>query len=191
MKSAVLALVAICAPVFAQSTFTNAGGVLFSAQNASSLVALQQSAGVLASRDDVSRCIPSGKLGDVQVFYVEPQKGHAPAWYSGEYDRNVSFRASVPPAGTQATMNSQTQDMQTGPWPNASAATTKISGVSTSQAWSSVTTSNWNASAAQPTSTTPISSNGKTYRSFGEQLQRPLPTPVEPQRYSDGIIFCR
>jgi hypothetical protein len=190
MKSAVLGLLAICAPVFAQSTFTNAGGVLFSTQNAANLVALQQSAGVLGSRDDVSRCLPSGKLGDVQVFYIEPQEGHAPSWRQGDYDRGVTFRASAPSANIPATMNRQTQDMQTQPWANASAATTGISGGSTSQAWSSVTTSNWgNAVPSAPTTVT--GGNGKAYRTYGGQLQGPLATPVEPQRYSDGIIFCR
>ncbi|MCO8649958.1 hypothetical protein KGP93_42690, partial [Burkholderia multivorans] len=110
------------------------------------------------------------------------------------YERGVPFDAQRGPVPTGKTVGAMqhAQDMQTQPWEDSSAITQKIAGDASVTASSTV--SEWQSSKLNTIETARASEvivNGKTYRAYRDDLNRTAPPVVEPQIYTQRVIFCR
>jgi hypothetical protein len=198
MKWPIAGLLLICAPAFAQSTFTNSAMVLTNGQIAGVQLALEQAQtfGAVFSRGPTNGCMPFAQQpGEPQFFYIEAKEGYAPSWYKGVYGSGPLFRAEVWSDGlTQA--SPATLDMQSKTWPNASTNVEQIASAQPSFSSFSATTRRWNeATAGEAGNPTPqqVVVNGKVYQRFGKELVSTTAEvqPGESRDYGNWLIFCR
>jgi hypothetical protein len=194
MRIFLVALLLHSVQAAAQAVFQNpAVFVILSEQTLANAASVQQALTTLG-RPDNTACVPMMMVGDPQVVYMVPEAGHAPSWQSPSYERGVPFDAQRGPVPTGKTVGAMqhAQDMQTQPWEDSSAITQKIAGDASVTASSTV--SEWQSSKLNTIETARASEvivNGKTYRAYRDDLNRTAPPVVEPQIYTQRVIFCR
>jgi hypothetical protein len=194
MRIFLVALLLYGTQAAAQSVFQNpAVFVILSEQNLANAASVQQALTTLG-RPDNTACVPMMMVGDPQMIYMMPEEGHAPSWQSPVYGRGAPFEAQSGPASTGKTVGAmqRAEDMRTQPWSDSSAITQKIAGESSLSA--SARVSGWQRNGLNTIETAPateVTVNGRTYRTYREDLNRAARPAVEPQIYTQRVVFCR
>ncbi|MDN7902860.1 hypothetical protein QZM18_01805 [Burkholderia diffusa] len=194
MRIFLVALLLVGTQAAAQSVFQNpAVFVILSEQTLANAASVQQALTTLG-RPDNTACVPMMMVGDPQMIYMMPAEGHAPSWQSPVYGRGAPFDAQNGPTPTGKTIGAMqhAQDMQTQPWSDSSAITQKIAGESSVSA--SARVSDWQRKGLNTIETataTEVTVNGKTYRAYREDLNQTARPVVEPQIYTQRVVFCR
>ncbi|OXJ31656.1 MULTISPECIES: hypothetical protein [Burkholderia] len=194
MRIFLVALLLYSAQAAAQSVFQNpAVFVILGEQTAANAVSVQQALSTLGRADNTA-CAPMMMIGDPQMIYMMPEEGHAPSWQSPVYGRGAPFEAQKGPTSTGKTIGAMqhAEDMQTQPWSDGSAITQKIAGESNVTAADRV--SGWQRNGLGSIETAPateVTVNGKTYRAYRDDLNRSAKPVVEPQIYTQRVVFCR
>ncbi|WGY71458.1 hypothetical protein KEC55_16650 [Burkholderia cepacia] len=194
MRIFLVALLLVSVQAAAQSVFQNpAVFVILSEQTAANAVSVQQALTTLG-RSDNTACAPMMMVGDPQMIYMMPEEGHAPSWQSPVYGRGAPFEAQNGPSSTGKTVGAMqhAEDMQTMPWSDGSAITQKIAGESNVMAADRV--SDWQRSGLDKIETAraaDVTVNGKTYRAYRDDLNRSAKPVIEPQIYTQRVVFCR
>ncbi|MEN2473335.1 hypothetical protein D1006_21050 [Burkholderia stabilis] len=194
MRIFLVALLLISAQAAAQSVFQNpAVFVILSEQTAANAVSVQQALTTLGRADNTA-CAPMMMVGDPQMIYMMPEEGHAPSWQSPAYGRGTPFEAQNGPAPTGKTIGAMqhAEDMQSQPWSDGSAITQKIAGESSLSAADRV--SDWQRKGLNTIETAraeDVTVNGKTYRAYREDINRSTKPVIEPQIYTQRVVFCR
>ncbi|WP_175682434.1 hypothetical protein [Burkholderia cenocepacia] len=178
----------------AQSVFQNpAVFVILSEQTLANAASVQQALSTLG-RPDNTACAPMMMIGDPQMIYMMPEAGHAPSWQSPVYGRGAPFDAQNGPKPTGKTVGAMqhTEDMQTQPWSDGSAITQQIAGESSVTAAERVNA--WRHAGLDRIETaraSDVTVNGKTYRAYRDDLNGSTKPVVEPQIYTQRVVFCR
>ncbi|MEK2603697.1 hypothetical protein [Burkholderia arboris] len=194
MRIFLVALLLVSVQAAAQSVFQNpAVFVILSEQTAANAVSVQQALSTLG-RPDNTACAPMMMVGDPQMIYMMPEEGHAPSWQSPVYGRGAPFEAQNGPSPTGKTVGAMqhAEDMQTQPWSDGSAITQKIAGESNVTAADRV--SDWQRNGLDKIETAraaDVTVNGKTYRAYRDDLNRSAKPVIEPQIYTQRVVFCR
>ncbi|AOR70564.1 hypothetical protein BBJ41_23825 [Burkholderia stabilis] len=194
MRIFLVALLLVSAQAAAQSVFQNpAVFVILSEQTAANAVSVQQALTTLGRADNTA-CAPMMMIGDPQMIYMMPEEGHAPSWQSPVYGRGTPFEAQNGPHPTGKTVGAMqhAEDMQTQPWSDSSAITQKIAGDSSLSAADRV--SDWQRNGLTSIETaraTEVTVNGKTYRAYRDDINRSAQPVIEPQIYTQRVVFCR
>ena len=194
MRIFLVALLLYGTQAAAQSVFQNpAVFVILSEQTLANAASVQQ-ARTTRGRPDNTACVPMMMIGEPQMIYMMPEEGHAPSWQSPVYGRGAPFVAQngPTPTGKSAGEMQHAEDMQTQPWSDSSTITQKIAGESSLSASNRV--DDWQSSGLnriEAARTTQVTVNGKTYRSYRDDLNRSAPAAVEPQIYTKRVVFCR
>lgn len=194
MRIFLVALLLVSVQAAAQSVFQNpAVFVILSEQTAANAVSVQQALSTLG-RPDTTACAPMMMVGDPQMIYMMPEEGHAPSWQSPVYGRGAPFEAQNGPSPTGKTVGAMqhAEDMQTQPWSDGSAITQKIAGESNVTAADRV--SDWQRNGLDKIETAraaDVTVNGKTYRAYRDDLNRSAKPVIEPQIYTQRVVFCR
>ncbi|WP_063552026.1 hypothetical protein [Burkholderia territorii] len=194
MRIFLIVLLLVGTQAAAQSVFQNpAVFVILSEQTLANAASVQQALTTLG-RPDNTACVPMMMVGDPQMIYMMPAEGHAASWQSPVYGRGAPFEAQNGPTPTGKTMGAMqhAQDMQTQPWSDSSAITQKIAGESSVSA--SARVSDWQSKGLNTIETAPateVTVNGKTYRTYREDLNQAARPVVEPQIYTQRVVFCR
>ncbi|AIO38308.1 hypothetical protein KDW55_25085 [Burkholderia sp. AU19243] len=194
MRIFLVALLLYGTQAFAQSLFQNpAVFVILSEQTLANAASVQQALTTLG-RPDNTACVPMMMVSDPQMIYMMPEQGHAPSWQSPLYGRGAPFVAQSGPASTGKTIGAMqhAEDMQTQPWSDSSTITQKIAGESSMTA--SARVDDWQRSglaAIETARATEVTVGGKTYRSYRNDLNQAAPPVVEPQIYTQRVVFCR
>lgn len=194
MRIFLVALLLVSMQAAAQSVFQNpAVFVILNEQTAANAVSVQQALTTLG-RSDNTACAPMMMIGDPQMIYMMPEQGHAPSWQSPVYGRGAPFDAQKGPTPTGKTVGAMqhAEDMQTQPWSDGSAITQKIAGESSMSAADRV--NEWQRNALDKVETaraTDVTVNGKTYRAYRDDLNRSAKPVIEPQIYTQRVVFCR
>ncbi|HKT67674.1 hypothetical protein [Burkholderia sp. 22313] len=194
MRIFLVALLLVGTQAAAQSVFQNpAVFVILSEQTLANAASVQQALTTLG-RPDNTACVPMVMVGAPQMIYMMPEEGHAPSWHSPVYGRGAPFEAQNGPHPTGKTVGAMqhANDMQTQPWSDSSAITQKIAGESSLSA--SARVSDWQRNALNTIETAPateVTVNGKTYRTYREDLNQAARPVVEPQIYTQRVVFCR
>ncbi|KWF30257.1 hypothetical protein [Burkholderia pseudomultivorans] len=194
MRIFLVALLLYSAQAAAQAVFQNpAVFVILSEQTLANAASVQQALTTL-NRADNTACMPMMMVGDPQVIYMVPEAGHAPSWQSPVYGRGAPFDAQNGPAPTGKTIGAMqhAEDMQTQPWADSGAITQRIAGESSVSASSTV--SDWQRAGLNAIETAradEVTVNGKTYRAYQHDINRSAQPVVEPQVYTQRVIFCR
>ncbi|ALX15413.1 hypothetical protein P350_28540 [Burkholderia cepacia JBK9] len=194
MRIFLVALLLVSVEAAAQSVFQNpAVFVILSEQTAANAVSVQQALSTLG-RPDNTACAPMMMVGDPQMIYMMPEEGHAPSWQSPVYGRGAPFEAQNGPSPTGKTVGAMqhAEDMQTQPWSDGSAITQKIAGESNVTAADRV--SDWQRNGLDKIETAraaDVTVNGKTYRAYRDDLNRSAKPVIEPQIYTQRVVFCR
>jgi len=194
MRIFLVALLLVGTQAAAQSVFQNpAVFVILSEQTLANAASVQQALTTLG-RPDNTACVPMVMVGDPQMIYMMPEQGHAPSWQSPVYGRGAPFEAQNGPHPTGKTVGAmqRADDMQTQPWSDSSAITQKIAGESSLSA--SARVSDWQRNGLNTIETAPateVTVNGKTYRAYREDLNKTARPVVEPQIYTQRVVFCR
>lgn len=194
MRIFLVALLLYGTQAAAQSVFQNpAVFVILSEQTLANAASVQQALTTL-NRPDNTACVPMMMVGDPQMIYMMPEEGHAPSWRSPVYGRGAPFEAQNGPTPTGKTVGAMqhAEDMQTQPWSDSSAITQKIAGESSLSA--SARVDDWQRKGLHTIETAPateVTVNGKTYRAYREELNQAARPVVEPQIYTQRVVFCR
>ncbi|WP_423763458.1 hypothetical protein [Burkholderia sp. NLJ2] len=194
MRIFLVALLLVSMQAAAQSVFQNpAVFVILNEQTAANAVSVQQALTTLG-RSDNTACAPMMMIGDPQMIYMMPEQGHAPSWQSPVYGRGAPFEAQKGPTSTGKTVGAMqhAEDMQTQPWSDGSAITQKIAGESSMSAADRV--NEWQRNGLDKVETaraTDVTVNGKTYRAYRDDLNRSAKPVIEPQIYTQRVVFCR
>lgn len=194
MRIFLVALLLVSMQAAAQSVFQNpAVFVILNEQTAANAVSVQQALTTLG-RPDNTGCAPMMMIGDPQMIYMMPEQGHAPSWQSPVYGRGAPFEAQKGPTSTGKTVGAMqhAEDMQTQPWSDGSAITQKIAGESSMSAADRV--NEWQRNGLDKVETaraTDVTVNGKTYRAYRDDLDRSAKPVIEPQIYTQRVVFCR
>ena len=194
MRIFLVALLLYGTQAAAQSVFQNpAVFVILNEQTAANAVGVQQALTTLG-RSDNTACAPMMMIGDPQMIYMMPEQGHAPSWQSPVYGRGAPFAAQngLTSGGKTVGAMQHAEDMQTQPWSDGSAITQKIAGKSGMSAADRV--SEWQHYALNKIETaraTDVTVNGTTYRAYRDDLNRAAKPVVEPQIYTQRVVFCR
>ena len=194
MRIFLVALLLVSVQAAAQSVFQNpAVFVILNEQTAANAVSVQQALTTLG-RSDNTACAPMMMIGDPQMIYMVPEQGHAPSWQSPVYGRGAPFAAQNGPTPTGKTVGAMqhAEDMQTQPWSDGSAITQKIAGEPSVSAADRV--SEWRRNGLDRIETaraTDVTVNGKTYRAYRDDLNGAAKPVVEPQIYTQRVVFCR
>ncbi|KAB0638818.1 hypothetical protein [Burkholderia latens] len=194
MRIFLVALLMYGTQAIAQSLFQNpAVFVILNEQTLANAASVQQALTTLG-RPDNTACVPMMMVGDPQMIYMMPEEGHAPSWQSPVYGRGAPFVAQSGPAPTGKTVGAMqhAEDMQTQPWSDSSAITQKIAGEPSVSASAQV--DDWQRSGLATIETaraTEVTVNGKTYRSYRNDLNQTARPAVEPQIYTQRVVFCR
>ncbi|AKM03491.1 MULTISPECIES: hypothetical protein [Burkholderia cepacia complex] len=194
MRIFLVALLLVSVQAAAQSVFQNpAVFVILNEQTAANAVSVQQALTTLG-RSDNTACAPMMMIGDPQMIYMMPEQGHAPSWQSPVYGRGAPFDAQKGPTSTGKTVGAMqhAEDMQTQPWSDGSAITQKIAGESSMSAADRV--NKWQRNGLDKVETaraTDVTVNGKTYRAYRDDLNRSAKPVIEPQIYTQRVVFCR
>ncbi|EDT39531.1 hypothetical protein [Burkholderia ambifaria] len=194
MRIFLIALLLASGQTAAQSLFQNpAVFVILNEQTAANAVSVQQALSTLG-RPDNPACVPMMMVGDPQMVYMMPEEGHAPSWQSPAYGRGAPFEAQNGPTPTGQSIGTtqQADAMQTQPWGDSSALTQKMAGESTASASSTV--SDWRRNGLNTIETaraTEVTVNGKTYQSYRYDINRSVRPVLEPQIYTQRVVFCR
>ncbi|MGS0893942.1 hypothetical protein ACVBGC_15595 [Burkholderia stagnalis] len=188
------ALLLVSTQAVAQAVFQNpAVFVILNEQTLATAASIDQALTTL-SRADNTACAPMMLVSDPQMIYMMPEAGHAPSWQSPVYGRATPFDARNGPASTGKTVGAMqhADDMQTQPWSDSGALTQKIADAS--NAPSSGTVDAWRNNgldAVETARATEVIVNGKTYRTYRDDLNQSARPVVEPQIYTQRVIFCR
>ncbi|MBJ9963568.1 hypothetical protein LGM43_06655 [Burkholderia seminalis] len=194
MRIFLVALLLVSVQAAAQSVFQNpAVFVILSEQTAANAVSVQQALTTLGRADNTA-CAPMVMIGDPQMVYMMPEQGHAPSWKSPVYGRGAPFEAQNGPASTGKTVGAMqhAEDMQTQPWSDGSALTQKIAGESSVTAANRV--SEWQRSGLDRIETAraeDVTVNGKTYHAYRDDLNTSVKPVIDPQIYTQRVVFCR
>ncbi|WP_041490903.1 hypothetical protein [Burkholderia cepacia] len=194
MRIFLVALLLYGSQAVAQSVFQNpAVFVILSEQTLANAASVEQALTTLG-RPDNTACVPMMMIGEPQMIYMMPEEGHAPSWQSPVYGRGAPFEAQNGPHPTGKTIGAMqhAEDMQTQPWSDSSAITQKIAGESSLSASDRV--NDWQRSRLNTIETaraTEVTVGGKTYRSYREDLNQSARPVVEPQIYTQRVVFCR
>lgn len=194
MRIFLTALLLYGAQAAAQSVFQNpAVFVILNEQTAANAVSVQQALTTLG-RPDNTACVPMMMVGDPQMIYMMPEPGHAPSWQSPVYGRGTPFQAqSGPkPGGKTAGAIQHTEDMQTQPWSDGSALTQMIAGETSVSA--STMVSAWQRNGLdtiEVARATEVTVNGKTYHTYRNDVRQSDRPVVDPQIYTQRVVFCR
>ncbi|WP_321790463.1 hypothetical protein [Burkholderia pyrrocinia] len=194
MRIFLVALLLVSVQAAAQSVFQNpAVFVILNEQTAANAVSVQQALTTLG-RSDNTACAPMMMIGDPQMIYMVPEQGHAPSWQSPVYGRGAPFEAQNGPTSTGKTVGAMqhAEDMQTQPWADGSAITQKIAGESSVSAADRVR--EWQRNGLNKIETaraTDVTVNGKTYRAYRDDLNVAAKPVIEPQIYTQRVVFCR
>ncbi|MGR3908459.1 hypothetical protein Q3A80_15570 [Burkholderia sp. SR8] len=194
MRIFLVALLLYGTQAAAQSVFQNpAVFVILSEQTLANAASVQQALTTLG-RPDNTACVPMMMIGDPQMIYMMPEEGHAPSWQSPVYGRGAPFVAQngPVPTGKPDGATQHAEDMQTQPWSDSSAITQKIAGASSVSASNRV--DDWQINGLnriEAARTTEVTVDGKTYRSYRDDLNRSARPVVEPQIYTKRVVFCR
>ncbi|NTX29841.1 hypothetical protein HT746_22425 [Burkholderia pyrrocinia] len=194
MRIFLVALLLVSVQAAAQLVFQNpAVFVILSEQTLANAASVQQALTTL-NRPDNTGCVPMMMIGDPQMIYMMPEEGHAPSWQSPVYGRGAPFNAQNGPTPTGKTVGAMqhAEDMQTQPWSDGSAITQKIAGESSVSAADRV--SEWQRNGINRIETaraTDVTVNGKTYRAYRDDLDRSAKPVIEPQIYTQRVVFCR
>lgn len=194
MRIFLVALLLVGVQAAAQSVFQNpAVFVILNEQTLANAASVQQALSTL-NRPDNTACAPMVMIGDPQMIYMMPEEGHAPSWQSPVYGRGAPFQAQKGPVPTGKTVGAmqRTEDMRTLPWSDGSAITQKIAGASSVAAAERV--SEWQLNGLDKIETAraeDVTVNGKTYRAYRDDLNGAAKPVVEPQIYTQRVVFCR
>ncbi|MGU2438951.1 hypothetical protein ACTXHA_01005 [Burkholderia cenocepacia] len=194
MRIFLVALLLASVQAAAQSVFQNpAVFVILSEQTLANAASVQQALSTLG-RPDNTACAPMMMIGDPQMVYMVPEAGHAPSWQSPVYGRGAPFDAQTGPKSTGKTVGAMqhTEDMQTQPWSDGSAITQKIAGESSVTAADRV--NEWRHTGLDKIETvraSDVTVNGKTYRAYRDDLNGSAKPVIEPQIYTQRVVFCR
>jgi len=184
MKLAPLVLLAALAPAFGQTVSIPA---------AVAGAALQQRQEPVVQTPVRNTCTPIiVQIAMPGYEYVVPESGYAPSWQSSSFDRPPPFAASAPWQGSVPSASEQTSTMRTSAWTNADSTTQKLaSSASSSSANASSTVNSWidesGKEATESTTESTVTINGKTYRSYKQELKRTTPPVVQTR----ALYFCR
>ncbi|WP_175821838.1 hypothetical protein [Burkholderia sp. BCC0419] len=194
MRIFLVALLLASVQAAAQSVFQNpAVFVILNEQTLANAASVQQALSTLG-RPDNTACAPMMMIGDPQMVYMMPEAGHAPSWQSPVYGRSAPFDAQNGPKSTGKTVGAMqhTEDMQTQPWSDGSAITQKMAGESSVAAANQV--NEWRHTGLDRIETaraSDVTVNGKTYRAYRDDLNGPAKPVIEPQIYTQRVVFCR
>ncbi|KWH62143.1 hypothetical protein ACGTRS_06370 [Burkholderia semiarida] len=194
MRIFLVALLLASVQAAAQSVFQNpAVFVILSEQTLANAASVQQALSTLG-RPDNAACAPMMMIGDPQMIYMMPEAGHAPSWQSPVYGRGAPFDAQSGPRPTGKTVGAMqhAEDMRTQPWSDGSALTQKIAGEPAVTAADRVNA--WRHTGLDRIETaraSDVTVNGKTYRAYRDDLDGSAKPVVEPQVYTQRVVFCR
>ncbi|KVE07524.1 MULTISPECIES: hypothetical protein [Burkholderia] len=194
MRIFLVALLLASVQAAAQSVFQNpAVFVILSEQTLANAASVQQALSTLG-RPDNAACAPMMMIGDPQMIYMMPEAGHAPSWQSPVYGRGAPFDAQSGPRPTGKTVGAMqhAEDMRTQPWSDGSALTQKIAGEPAVTAADRVNA--WRHTGLDRIETaraSDVTVNGKTYRAYRDDLNGSAKPVVEPQVYTQRVVFCR
>ncbi|KWZ29696.1 hypothetical protein [Burkholderia anthina] len=194
MRIFLVALLLASVQAAAQSVFQNpAVFVILSEQTLANAASVQQALSTLG-RPDNAACAPMMMIGDPQMIYMMPEAGHAPSWQSPVYGRGAPFDAQSGPRPTGKTVGAMqhAEDMRTQPWSDGSALTQKIAGEPAVTAADRVNA--WRHTGFDRIETaraSDVTVNGKTYRAYRDDLNGSAKPVVEPQVYTQRVVFCR
>lgn len=194
MRIFLVALLLASVQAAAQSVFQNpAVFVILNEQTLANAASVQQALSTLG-RPDNTACAPMVMIGDPQMVYMMPEAGHAPSWQAPVYGRGAPFDAQSGPKSTGKTVDAtqHTEAMQTQPWSDGSAITQKIAGESSVAAADRV--NEWRYTGLDRIETAraaDVTVNGKTYRAYRDDLNGAAKPAVEPQIYTQRVVFCR
>ncbi|UEP31866.1 MULTISPECIES: hypothetical protein [unclassified Burkholderia] len=194
MRIFLVALLLVSVQAAAQSVFQNPTVfVILNEQTAANAVSVQQALTTLGRADNTA-CTPMMMVSDPQMIFMMPEQGHAPSWQSPVYGRGAPFEAQngPAPAGKTKGATQHAEDMQTKPWRDGSAITQKIAGESSMSAADRV--NEWQRNGLDKVETaraTDVTVNGKTYHAYRDDLNRSVKPVIEPQIYTQRVVFCR
>ncbi|MCA8104941.1 hypothetical protein [Burkholderia sp. AU36459] len=194
MRIFLVALLLTSVQAAAQSVFQNpAVFVILSEQTLANVASVQQALSTLG-RPDNAACAPMMMIGDPQMIYMMPEAGHAPSWQSPVYGRGAPFDAQSGPRPTGKTVGAMqhAEDMRTQPWSDGSALTQRIAGEPAVTAADRVNA--WRHTGLDRIETaraSDVTVNGKTYRAYRDDLNGSAKPVVEPQVYTQRVVFCR
>ncbi|MDN7697819.1 hypothetical protein R0290_16820 [Burkholderia semiarida] len=194
MRIFLVALLLTSVQAAAQSVFQNpAVFVILSEQTLANAASVQQALSTLG-RPDNAACAPMMMIGDPQMIYMMPEAGHAPSWQSPVYGRGAPFDAQSGPRPTGKTVGAMqhAEDMRTQPWSDGSALTQRIAGEPAVTAADRVNA--WRHTGLDRIETaraSDVTVNGKTYRAYRDDLDGSAKPVVEPQVYTQRVVFCR
>lgn len=194
MRIFLVALLLVSTQATAQTVFQNpAVFVILNEQTAANAVSVQQALTTLG-RSDNAACVPMMMIGDPQMIYMVPERGHAPSWQSPVYGRGAPFEAQngPTPMGKPVGATQYAGAMQAQPWSDSSAITQKIAGESRVSASNSV--ADWQRNELNTIETAravEVTVNGKTYRSYRNDINQSVRPAIEPQIYTQRVVFCR
>ncbi|WP_406806176.1 hypothetical protein [Burkholderia semiarida] len=194
MRIFLVALLLTSMQAAAQSVFQNpAVFVILSEQTLANAASVQQALSTLG-RPDNAACAPMMMIGDPQMIYMMPEAGHAPSWQSPVYGRGAPFDAQSGPRPTGKTVGAMqhAEDMRTQPWSDGSALTQRIAGEPAVTAADRVNA--WRHTGLDRIETaraSDVTVNGKTYRAYRDDLNGSAKPVVEPQVYTQRVVFCR
>ncbi|MDF3094477.1 hypothetical protein SB394_18525 [Burkholderia sp. BCCIQ04A] len=194
MRIFLVALLLTSVQAAAQSVFQNpAVFVILSEQTLANAASVQQALSTLG-RPDNAACAPMMMIGDPQMIYMMPEAGHAPSWQSPVYGRGAPFDAQSGPRPTGKTVGAMqhAEDMRTQPWSDGSALTQRIAGEPAVTAADRVNA--WRHTGLDRIETaraSDVTVNGKTYRAYRDDLNGSAKPVVEPQVYTQRVVFCR
>ncbi|RQV26754.1 hypothetical protein DF039_05030 [Burkholderia cenocepacia] len=194
MRIFLIALLLASVQAAAQSVFQNpAVFVILNEQTLANAASVQQALSTLG-RPDNTACAPMMMIGDPQMVYMMPEAGHAPSWQSPVYGRGAPFDAQNGPKPTGKTVGAMqhAEDMRTQPWSDGSTITQQIAGESSVTAADRV--NEWRHTGLDRIETaraSDVTVNGRTYRAYRDDLNGHAQPVVEPQIYTQRVVFCR
>ncbi len=190
MRSTLLILVFCSVPAIAQVGSSNPA--LLTEQSVANALGIQQTFAMPLRAENVG-CVPMVMMGDPQIAYIDPREGHAPAWQPERFHYPPAFEAhsSTAPDALKSVRH-RTDELRTGPWPDAGDTTKRIA--ASSRASASETVRQWSvrepATIERPTQQE-VTVNGRTYREFSADAYIRNMQPPEPLTFGVRVIFCR
>ncbi|HDR9283265.1 hypothetical protein [Burkholderia vietnamiensis] len=194
MRIFLVALLLVSTQATAQTALQNpAVFVILNEQTAANALSVQQALTTLG-RSDNTACVPMMMIGDPQMIYMVPEQGHAPSWQSPVYGRGVPFDAQTGPTpmGKPVGATQYADAMQAQPWSDSSAITQNIAGELRVSASGRVI--GWQRNELVTIETAravEVTVNGKTYRTYRNDINRSARPAIEPQIYTQRVVFCR
>lgn len=159
-------------------------------QSAVAAAAAQQSAQFpLTAPSSDYRCTPIPVRVAIPSYeYIEPKKGYAPSWFTGQFYRALPFQATPVWQGQTFSDGTHTNTIKEDTWPNADTKVQRIAETSTSTSATS-TVRSWSENGKTHTESeqqSEVTINGKTYRYYEHHFSTTPGTESTTELY-----YCR